>query len=242
MLEDSLNFLRKELITDGGPWYHEFEPSSFVLEPWNAYTSLLFFVPVLFWIWKLKGEYKQQPIIVALLPFLFLNGLGSTLFHAFRTDRFLFYLDVLPASALSIILSTYLWSLFFKKWYYGFLIVVLFYVLGYLSISYFVHFERWEDMAPNIGYFFVGISFFGPVFLLLGRTRFYKARYAIATFVFLTLALIARASDYPSPKPFPEQLPQGTHFLWHIFTVLAVFSMGYYIYYLKRIEHIIRPK
>lgn len=233
---DSLEIAtRKDLIHDGGPFYHEFIADALVKEPWNAYSSLFFFVPVIYWIWKLKGEYRENLIIVALLPLLFLNGLGSTLFHAFRAHSALLFLDFMPASLMSITLSTYLWTQITKKWYWGILVVMGFYILGFASIGLLMQYEGMGALAPNVGYFFVGASFFAPVLIILGKTNFYKVKYAALTFVFLGLALSCRASDYPTTNPFPDLLPQGTHFLWHIFTVLAAFSMGFYVYYINKL-------
>ncbi|MCB9224182.1 MAG: hypothetical protein H6582_08410 [Crocinitomicaceae bacterium] len=233
---DSLEIaIRQTQIHDGGPYYHEFVQDALIKEPWNAYSSLFFFIPIIFWLYKLKGEYRENAIILAILPLLFLNGLGSTLFHALRTDRWMLFLDFMPASLMSMTLSTYLWTQIVKRWYYGVLVVLGFYLLGGLSIAFLVQYEGMRELAPNFGYFFVGASFFAPVLIILGKTNFYKVKYAAATFLFLGLALACRASDYPSPNPFPDLLPQGTHFMWHIFTVFAVFTMGFYVYYINKL-------
>ncbi|UKN02363.1 hypothetical protein K6119_02360 [Paracrocinitomix mangrovi] len=234
---DSLQIaLRDSLILDPGPFYHEFHHESWLREPWNAISSMFFFIPIIFWIYKLRGRYKENLIIVAILPLLFLNGLGSTLFHAFRTEDLFFFLDVMPASAMSLTLSVYLWTKLVKRWYLGLAIVLGFYVLAYFTIRLFMQFEGMEEMAPNFGYFFVGASFFAPILIILGRTKFYHLRLVVLTFLFLGLALACRASDYPTPNPFPDLLPQGTHFMWHIFSAFAVFTMGYYIYFINKIN------
>lgn len=90
---DSLELIhRKEQIFDRGPMYNEFVHDALIHEPWNAYSSLFFFIPVIFWLIYLRGKYRTYGIITALLPVLFLNGLGSTLFHAFRASNW-FLLD-----------------------------------------------------------------------------------------------------------------------------------------------------
>lgn len=236
MAENSLILEHSSLIHDGGPLYHEFICDATIKEPWNAYSSLIFFIPVAFWIWKLRGVYRQNLIIVFILPFLFFNGLGSTLFHAFRSNSAFLYLDFLPAQIMSFILSAYLWTRLVKKWYYGGIIVLLFYALASISVQYLSQIDGMELMAPNIAYFFVGASFFIPVLIIMLKTRFYKLKYVVLTFTFLILALLCRVSDYPTPNPFPEMLPQGTHFMWHVFSAIAVFTMGYYVYFINRIR------
>ncbi len=233
---DSLEILaRRAQIQDGGPLYHEFVHDAMIKEPWNAISSLSFFIPVIYWIWKLRGEYKQHLIMVAIIPLLFLNGLGSTLYHAFRSSDAFLLLDWMPASAMSILLASYFWSKVLSKWYFGFLAVFVFYLLGGISIMLFID-ESNRDFAPNIGYFFVGASFFIPIFILLYRNRFKHLDLIAYGFTFLALSLICRSMDYPNPNPFPDLFPQGTHFLWHIFSSFAVFSIGYFIYYYRKME------
>lgn len=234
---DSLEIIsRRAIIQDGGPIYHEFIADAVIKEPWNAFSSLIFFIPVIFWIWKLRGRYRQNLIIVAILPLLFLNGLGSTLFHALRTERIYLILDFLPAMLMSVTLASYLWTKVIGKWYYGFLIVMSFYSLAIGAIFQLVEITGNRSMAPNIGYLFTGLCLFIPLLVILLKTKFFRLRLVVLTFVFLGLALFCRASDYPTPNPFPELLPQGTHFLWHVFSAFAVFTMGYYIYFINKFD------
>lgn len=234
---DSLEIARrKELIHDGGPFYHEFHADWFIKEPWNAYSSLFFFIPVAFWIWKLRGRYRENLIIVALLPLLFLNGLGSTLFHAFRAERIFLLLDWMPALLMSVTLSSYLWTRIVKRWYFGLVIVLAFYFVAVLCILVVVQYTGMQDMAPNFGYFFTGAAYITPIFIILIKTKLYRIRLVAISFLFLALALLCRASDYPTPNPIPDFLPQGTHFMWHIFSSFAVFTMGYYVYFINKID------
>lgn len=221
---------RMERIYDGGPIYNEFIHDAVVHEPWNAYSSLFFFIPIFFWIWKLYGQYSKHWIIVVLLPLLFLNGLGSTLFHAFRVSPWLLLLDWLPASLMSITLATYFWTKVVKKWYFGFLCVLAFYGMAVMFFASINPNSQLGKFAPNIGYFFVGCSLFVPIVIDLFKNKFKDWVLVLLTIVFLVSALLCRALDYPSPNPFPKLIPQGSHFLWHIFSSFAVFSLGFYIY------------
>ena len=234
---DSLEIAtRRDIIQDGGPIYHEFHAEWFIKEPWNAYSSLFFFIPVAFWIWKLRGRYKQNLIIVALLPLLFLNGLGSTLFHAFRQSQLFLMLDWLPALLMSVTLSTYLWTRVVKRWYFGLLIVLTFYFVAAMCVYLLIELTGNRNMAPNFGYFFTGAAYITPILIILIKTKWYRLRLVVLSFLFLGAALFCRASDYPNPNPFPAFMPQGTHFMWHIFSSFAVFTMGYYIYFINKID------
>jgi len=234
---DSLQIaLRDSCIHDGGPYYHEFIADAAIKEPWNAYSSLFFFVPIVFWIWKLRGAYKEHLIIVVILPFLFLNGLGSTLYHAFRSEPVFLFLDSVPASMMSIIISIFFWTKIVKKWYYGLAVVTCFYGAGIITLNLLLMFPSWAEMGPNIAYLFVGAAFLIPLLLFLIKIKFQYSKLVVYTFVFLILALMCRLSDHPNSNPFPNMLPQGTHFMWHIFSALAVFSLGYFIYFTKSIN------
>ncbi len=230
-MTDSLRLIRKDFIFDNGPMYHEFHAEQWIKEPWNAYSSLVFFIPVMYWIWRLKGEYKDNLMIVSLLPFLFLNGLGSTLFHAFRSSNILLFLDFMPAMIMNIIVGAYFWTKVWKKWYWGLISIIMFFILSFLIVS---SLPSGNSYGPNIGYAMVGLAFFIPITIILIRTKFYKWHLILLTVISLGGALTCRILDYPTTNPFPNTLPQGTHFLWHIISSFAVFFLGYYVYHLQK--------
>lgn len=234
---DSLEIaIRSELIKDGGPFYNEFVAENAIKEPWNAYSSLLFFVPIVYWVIKLKGNYRKHFIFLLLLPLLFLNGLGSTLYHAFRSNEFFFYLDTLPAAGMSLSLASYFWYKVTSKLWLSITILVSIYTAGFLARILVVDYLHFTNMGPNVLYLFVGIAFLSPVILILFKTSFYKWRLAVGSILLLCLALMFRSLDYPTENFFADWLSQGTHFLWHIFTVLAVFSLGFYVFHLNNLS------
>nr|NQU90213.1 hypothetical protein [Bacteroidota bacterium] len=224
----------RAMIQDSGPLYHEFHAESWIKEPWNAVSSLFFLVPVIFWLWKLKGQYRTYPMITLLLPLLFMNGVGSTLYHAFRASQLALLLDWMPAFIMNLILAWYMWKRVLNRPVASVLVVLGFYALAILSIFSLAPLLR--DMAANIGYLFIGLSLLLPSAIFLVRTKFYKWHLLVITFVFLGIALVFRSLDYPTPNPIPELLPQGTHFLWHVTSALAVFSLGYYLLYIRDID------
>lgn len=237
MIIDSLEISnRKAIISDTGPIYNEFVHDAVIHEPWNAFSSLFFFIPIIYWIWRLKGEYQNHKILVAVLPLLFLNGLGSTLFHAFRSHQGFLLLDWLPSSIMSIILSAYFWTKIVKKWYFGILIVLAFYVSAYLTIMGLSNIPWFRHFSINVSYFFIGCSFLIPLIVQIYRNKFKLWLSVVVTIFSLMAALACRSLDYPTPNPFPELLPQGTHFLWHVFSSIAVFSLGFFIYSTNRFE------
>jgi hypothetical protein len=225
---DSLELIhRKEQIFDRGPMYNEFVHDAVIHEPWNAYSSLFFFIPVIFWLVYLRGKYRTYGIITALLPLLFLNGLGSTLFHAFRASNWFLFLDWLPAALMTLILSIYFWHRITHTIWKAIGVVLGFYVLAFTMVKVLSQYTGLS--GPSIGYFFTGAAFLVPVIIDLKRNQWKHAGLYVVSLFFLVLALLFRILDYPTPNPFPW-LPQGTHFLWHVTSSLAVFTLGFYIY------------
>jgi len=225
---DSLELIhRKQQIFDHGPMYNEFVHDVLIHEPWNAYSSLCFFIPVIFWLIYLRGKYRTYGIITALLPLLFLNGLGSTLFHAFRASNWFLLLDWLPAALMTLILSIYFWHRITHKVWKAIGVVLGFYALAFTMVK--VLSQQTGLSGPSIGYFFTGAAFLVPVIIDLKRNQWKHAGLYLLSLLFLVLALFFRILDYPTPNPF-AWLPQGTHFLWHVTSSLAVFTLGFYIY------------
>ena len=225
---DSLELIqRKQQIFDHGPMYNEFVHDTLIHEPWNAYSSLCFFIPVIFWLIYLRGKYRTYGIITALLPLLFFNGLGSTLFHAFRASNWFLLLDWLPAALMTLILSIYFWYRVTQKLWKAIGVVGVFYILAFTMVK--ILSQQTGLSGPSIGYFFTGAAFLVPVIIDLKRNQWKHAGLYVVSLLCLVLALLFRILDYPSPNPF-AWLPQGTHFLWHVSSSLAVFSLGFYIY------------
>jgi hypothetical protein len=223
----------RDHILDSGPLYHEFHAEAWIKEPWNAISSLFFLVPVIFWLWKLRGQYGKYPMITMLLPLLFLNGVGSTLYHAFRASQLALLLDWMPAFVMNLILAWYMWRKVLNRPVLSIFVVFGFYALAIFSVISIA--SQFRNMAANIGYLFIGLSLLLPSGIFLFRTKFYKWQLLLTSFVLLGLALLFRSLDYPTPNPFPEILPQGTHFLWHVTSALAVFTLGYYLMYIRNI-------
>lgn len=225
----------ESLVHDHGPLYHEtFSGGDFILEPWNAFSSLFFLVPVVFWIIKLRGQYRQYPMITLLLPLLFMNGIGSTIYHAFRASNLALLLDWMPAFIMNLILSWYMWKKVLHKNILPIFVVLVFYMAAVIIIASFA--PILGDLAANLGYLFIGLSILLPSVIFLVRTRFYKGHLLVLTFVFLGISLLFRSLDYPTQNPFPNLLPQGTHFLWHIVSAFAVFTLGFYFMYIQGLD------
>ncbi|MEJ2593976.1 MAG: hypothetical protein P8100_02330 [bacterium] len=222
IIDESAN----RLLTDMGPVYYETDLDHLghpVVEPFNAYSSLaMALTAVLIWIFLLRNNFRSSPFLAFVFaPLLFLGGIGSTLFHAFRSSQFFLLLDWLPILFLTILLSLHYWYKLFPRWLFIFgmtLLIIL--ARGIPAI--------WlrGSLAINVSYFLSGVLILIPLFVYMYRNRFRQGKYILYSVIVLLLALIFRYTD-----DFDRlMLPMGTHWLWHIFSAWGAWLLGVYIY------------
>jgi hypothetical protein len=209
------------LPADGGPVYQETDTSRWIVEPWNAISSLFILLPAVYWAIKLRGKFREYPFIAFCIPLLFLGGLGSTLYHAFRSSRLLLLLDVTPTAILTIALAVYFWAKVLPRWWWALLIVG-----GSLLLRVWLWNLLPSQAGVNASYAISGSIIFIPTLLLLYQTRLASSQYIFISVLFFSLSLLFRYSDvWELPL-----LPMGTHFLWHICSGIGAFFLAEYLY------------
>ena len=198
-----------------GPLYCETPPliASFPVEPINAWSNL--FIIALGIAAMILIRRRSSPGFWLLAILLVANGIGSLLWHGFRTPSYLIW-DILPAIAFLLTL-VYLWARRFYTRFRSLLVLLLFllFEIGSLALG--------SAALPN-GFFFVPVA---PPMVILAAW-FIAATYQhskMAT-VFGTgsilsalIALLFRSVDTAVCTIFPI----GTHFLWHILLSLGAF-------------------
>lgn len=206
---------------DGGTYYTETDLSRTVVEPWNAVSSLAILLPAVYWTLRIRNNFRKFPFLTLCLPLLFLGGLGSTIFHAFRSHKFWLLLDVTPSAILTLLLSLFFWmKVLPRKWLAIPLLTLLFLIRMWAWNVFHTH------MAINISYALTGIAFFVPLLLYLSRNQWQGIWPISLSIFFLILSLVFRRLDGPSAV----YLPMGTHFLWHIFNGAGAYFLGLYLY------------
>lgn len=220
--------LGPDQITDGGPWYAETHiTDNLIVEPWNAISSLAIAAPAIYFLWKIRKNPRQYAFLLAAIPFLFLNGIGSTLFHGLRTSRFFLFMDFMPALFLTLMITVYFWTKVLPKWWMSFAVITPVFLLRFGVI----------DFIPgqggiNMSYTISGIAFLLPVFLILRKYEFKKGINIIMGAICFILAIYFRQAD----KEFTHIVAFGTHFLWHIFSGIGAFLLADYLYFLRNEE------
>lgn len=215
-------------LDDGGPVYAETNPDLFIVEPWNAFSSLVMMLPAIIWAVRLYPSYKEYLFLTLMLPLGFLGGLGSTLFHAFRAHQLFLLLDVLPSAILTLSLTVYLWLKVLKKWWYILIIVVI-----SIGLRTMVFMSDLPEMATiNISYSITGFLVGIPLIILMKKTKFYRISDVLIAIVSFALALLFRELDSLGNTIFP----MGTHFLWHVLSAVGSYFVFSYLYFLRSIN------
>lgn len=232
MVSDTLKRAIADRLVDGGPVYTETtleHLNHLVVEPWNAYSSLFFLLPPLYWGLKLRGAYKEYPFITFCLPFLVLGGLGSTLFHAFRASRWLLIMDFMPIIIITFGLTIYFWTKVLGKQSYAWLMLVAMFTLLMLVLRFVP-----SPYKINVSYFLRGTFMFIPMLLILNKTQYANTKTLITAILFFIAALACRQFD--GLHTVKERFPMGIHWMWHIFTVIGAFFLAEYVYRFVNIE------
>ncbi len=216
--------MQKLLPVDGGPIYAETDLSLFISEPWNAISSLAIALPPLYWAFKLKWNFKDFKFLYFLFPLLFLGGMGSVFFHAFRASPWMLMLDIYPTALVTLSVGIYFWSRVLTKWWHVLLIVG---PLTYLRLYLFDILPY--SLALNIGYFITGSLIFLPLILFLFKNKFEYYRPILISVLCLSISLIFRRIDFT----VAEHIPIGSHFLWHILSGIGAFYIAEYLYLIR---------
>lgn len=199
-----------------GPQYCEtfISGGGFPLEIVNTLTSLVpLFLGLGLLVWLSRHRSKDfVPYMLAAL--LMCTGVGSVLWHGFRTPLAL-TLDVLPGM-LYFLTLLFVWTTALTNRWYGYgsvaLLFLIQWLVGVVLTHYFPHAQAWP-------LFFVALGMGGV--LTLWTIRSNAAAGNIAGWMMLAAmgAAIARTYDLS----VCTTLPIGTHFLWHILLAVAGF-------------------
>ena len=222
-------FLLVKILPDGGYPYAETNLAYWIVEPWNAISSLSFFIPVFYWLRKLKGRYLEFPFLTYCMPLLFLGGAGSTLYHAFRNSPFLLILDVLPILLLTASLSIYFWIKVLPQWWYIVCLIIPYFLVQRFILDYIP-----PPYSINLAYLLRGFMMFLPAFLLIWRVNFKFGEFLALAIFFFVLALCFRYFD----QQFAQWMYMGSHWLWHISTSIGSFYLAEFLYKIKKMQKI----
>jgi len=220
--------MNAQRLADGGPLYFETDFDHLIVEPWNAFSSLTFLIPVFYLLWKLRGHFRENTFLVFwAAPLMAIGGIGSTIYHAFRASQFFLFMDFVPIALLTISVSIYLWLKVLPHWAW---VVII--ILASIGLRFFA-FGIFDGSARiNSSYFITGVMIFTPALIFLIRTKFFEVHQLLWSGAFLILALFFRYADDFSPP----LLPNGTHWLWHVCTSAGAIFLANYLMKIRNIK------
>lgn len=226
-LQDSIPGWFDQRMSDGGPVYAESGGEGFLTEPWNALTSLLMLLPVIYWLIRLKKETGSYQFMYYAIPLMTLGGIGSALFHGFRISVVFLIMDIAPSALLTISLAIYFWYKLLRKWYWVLILFIPMFMIRFMVFSLVDH-----HAAINVSYFISGATIVLPVPFLLYKMN-YKGAWSIGlTLLSFVIALMFREADARASVFFPV----GTHFLWHVFSAIGGYFILQYLYIFRKTE------
>ncbi len=215
------------IVRDGGPIYWETGKGILFVEDWNAFSSLLYLIPALLLLIKIRKSKKRFYFIEFFAaPLLFIGGIGSTLYHAFRSEYWLMMLDVVPIFILTLGIATYFLYRWINNFIFALVVTILFMALRFMVFE-------WFDLqtAINISYFIVGTLMFVPAFFFAKKMHFKGIGFLLVSILFLAMALLFRFIDDYSEV----SVSHGTHWLWHLFSAGGSYWLGLYLYHTRKI-------
>lgn len=165
------------------------------------------------------------------MPLLFVGGMGSTLFHAFRASPWLLWMDILPILLLTAALSIYLWTKAIGRFDTAILLFGL-----YFGFQLFIWFSAQLPDLINFSYFLRGVMMFLPAALLMRRVGLRLLKPFIYALLFFGLALCFRSLDFA----FQTWLPMGSHWLWHVATAIGAHFLARFLYDFANWERVVQ--
>lgn len=206
-----------QAIVDGGPRYVETDLArSFPVEPWNTVSNLATTLCVVYWLWALRGRYREHPLVTCALPCLFTASVGATLYHGLRSSRVFLFLDFVPNLVLGALLVFVFWRRYVQSAWRA-----LFVLLGVAGARGVMAATLPAQISLNVGNALIFVAALVPVVPLLARTHWHAVGTLLLAAASFALAIVARTLD-PWSEPY---LPMGSHFLWHVFGGLGTFLL-----------------
>lgn len=206
--------------SDFGPIYTEtIDLSRFPVEPWNTYSNLIFLAVAIFIALKTRLKAKEFPLLVISLPILLVGFIGGTIYHATRSHRIWLMMDYMPIMILCLFVSVYLLKHLLGNTIRALIVVIIGFVLMRLI---FVTASFPIGIRITFGYSALASLILLPAFLVSRKYPSHRIYLIRATLLF-ALAIAFRFIDKSA------LLPMGTHFLWHVFGGLSVWSLVYFL-------------
>ena len=210
---------------DFGPIYAETDMSRFPVEPWNTFSNLAFLVLAAYWFLKIRKDWRNHGLLALSLPVLLLGFIGGSLYHATRSHSLWLLMDYLPIMILILTAAIFMWREVLGSLWLTFLVTMSL-PTAYRLVTIFI--EIPEGVFVSIGYAVLALSVCLPACVHCALRNRNGAKWLVLSALSFVLAILFRQYDMALAKSW--LLPQGGHFLWHLFGAGSAFSLMQYLY------------
>ncbi len=217
---------------DFGPVYTETNFEQWPVEPFNTFSNILFLVVAVYWATKIKKQTNQdfKTFLKVSLPLLLLGFVGGTVYHATRSHLAWMLMDVVPIYVIGVFTGVYHWRLI---QYSLFKIIMVFVFLFVVPMTILWTLVPNGPNTPTFGYTILTIPVILPLIIDQIRTHGKYLKAFLLPLLLIAVALGFRALD--STLWVRNNLPIGTHWLWHSFG--AATSHFLLVFMEKRSQH-----
>ena len=203
---------------DGGPIYGETNMCRNLVEPWNTFSLILFFIIAGYWLRQHYRSGRTNWLIELAILLLFVGGIGGSIYHACRCAKIWLLLDVVPIALLVFCAAFWFWSKLLdasaKMFRWSACVVLV--GLGALCTA--LNSAGLQGRI-TLSYAVFALILLVPAFALAKVTSLLSSKDLCLATVLFAIAIVFRILDW-SPVT-AQYFSHGTHFLWHIFGALS---------------------
>lgn len=208
---------------DGVALNAETNYNSFPVEPLNAVSNLVFLIIIYYWIKKVRFDFARYPLIVPIIPVIFVGCIAGIIHHLFRTDKIWNTVTMLAILYSVMMLCIYLWYRITGKWMYAAAFTMITPVLLWITT---LSADVLNKLTVSVIFAAFSIAVVVPAMILCIKMRLkYLNLIALSSFLFF-IGILCRIGD----MRWSEIIPRGTHFLWHLLGSLSVFIILRFVY------------
>lgn len=214
-------------LADWGPRYAETDLSRLPVESWATWTNLIFLFAIVYWTWRLRGQYSRHIILTIALPLLAAGWFGGTVYHATRSHPIWLLMDWVPIVLLMLLASGWMWRRLVPGVGLAF-VATLAPLLAVLALA--RSLANTGSAGISLSYALMAASVVVPAALNAVRNRTRAWVWLVVVFLCFAAALMFRLLD---ARLAAAGWPHGSHFLWHLFGGAATFCMFRFLFELR---------
>ena len=218
-------------LPDGGTAYAETDLSALIKEPWNTASLIPFALIIGYWVWQLRGRWREQPVLSASIGLMVIGLVGGMMYHGTRSSVVWLVMDFVPIALSVLLVAMYFWvevgaGLPRVGRVAMALLPFVTVALGGAIVRGLAQTSWPLQTRINVNYSLMASAVLLPIGIVLVRTRGAHGRWMALALGCFAGAVACRALD----RELLGLLPMGTHWLWHVLGASASWFLSRYLY------------